>query len=143
VSMVSPLWGGIFVFFPKRASRLLGVTRGDGLGETGETGAVGLSGFSTVSSADVDDEGDSNAQVAPQDEYSVHGTPYDDADSATECRAKTMPEDSLLHWERRSACFDFAGTRLPFVYSEESLSMSIPDSQGQRAMLPSKTTPSE
>jgi hypothetical protein len=52
-------------------------------------------------------------------------------------------DDSLLHRETGSACSDFAGNELPFVSSEESLSMSIPDSQGQRAILPSNTTPSE
>jgi hypothetical protein len=85
MSMVSGLRGDIFTFFPKSASRLLGVMGGDGSAETGEMGVADLANFSTVSSPDVDDEGDSNAQVAPQDEYSVHGTPYDDADGAFEC----------------------------------------------------------
>jgi hypothetical protein len=144
VSIVSAFRGGIFIFLPKSTSRLLGVMGCDGSGELGETGVADLSGFATVSSPDVDDEGDSNAQVAPQDEYSVHGIPYDDTDSAFECRAKIMSEDeSLLHRETGSACFDFGGSELPFVSSDESLSMSIPDSQGQRAILPSKTTPSE
>ena len=144
MSIASALRGGIFTFFPNNTSRLFGVTGDDGSAETGEIGVVDLPSFSDSSWHDVDDRGDSNAQVAPQDEYSVHGTPYDDADSAFECRAKIMSEDeSLLHREIGSTCSDFAGGSLPFVSSEESLSISIPDSQGQRAMLPSKTTPSE
>ena len=139
--MVSAFRGGTFAFFPKITSRLLGVMGGDG---SGEMGVSDLLSFITISSSDVDDEGDSNAQVAPQDEYSVHGTPYDEADSVFECRAKMISEDeSLLHRETGSACSDFAGSEPSFVSSDESLSMSIPDSQGQRAILPSKTTPSE
>jgi hypothetical protein len=78
--------------------------------------------------------GESNAHVAPQDEYCVLD---DDSLSVALGRVKTRL-DSLLH------CGLFRGMdRCGLSLIDVDASRSTPTSQGHRAMLPSKTAPSE
>jgi hypothetical protein len=95
---------------------------------------------------DEDDSEDSYAHVAPQEERLVHGiSSYVDSSMHRGCLAKTISEVVFLLQREATTSGTGEGERGAggSVSSEESVSISIPDSQGQRAMLPSKIAPAE
>jgi hypothetical protein len=82
--------------------------------------------------------GESIAHVASFDEYSIQST---SSDSTVDGDANTISEHES--WLQQDFRFSFPGPSIESPFVDESLSISIPASQLQRAMLPSNITPSE
>lgn len=122
-------------------SKFLGVIGGEGSAhEAGEPGVDGRN------RGELDDDGDWNIH-ARLDEKSDQGGPYDDLSShePARLRAKTISEvepESLLQRDCNTKPSEVGIGEIALVLSDvpSSLSTSMPASQGQRAMLPSKTT---
>jgi hypothetical protein len=159
VLMVSGLRFGIMALEPKAISALFGVAGREEAGDwidvsEGVRDPSNMSEFSRPGSdsedeveEDEDESVDSDAHVAPQDERLLFQgiSSYADASVHKVCLAKMISEVvSLLQRDpATSGRGEGERGRGGSVSSEESVSISMPDSQGQRAMLPSKMTPSE
>jgi len=96
-------------------------------------------------SEDSEESVESYAHVAPQDERLFQeNLSYVDSSTCRGCLAKIISEIvSLLQHDATLGVGDGERGVGGSISSEESVSISIPDSHGQRAILPSKITPSE
>lgn len=102
-------------------------------------------GSDSEDSEDSEESVESYAHVAPQDERLFQGIlSYVDSSTRRGCLAKIISEIvSLLQHDATLGVGDGERGTGGSISSEESVSISIPDSHGQRAILPSKITPSE